>query len=165
MAYMRKSTTLLLFLLLVITLIAFGVSMFFYQGSVARLNKAINNRDSEIDLLTNQVAGLSLNLSNINEMLNLQIKREENLSGLFTGLRSEKDLIEDERRAAIRNLTLTQAELYDAKIKISDLEDDLSNINTKYTSLNISYGDILDDVNDICTKAFTLNVSECKKYD
>ncbi len=165
MAYMRKSTTLLLFLLLVITLIAFGVSMFFYQGSVARLNKAINNKDTEINLLSNQVAGLSFNLSNLNEMLNLQIKREENLSGLFTGLRSEKDLIEDERRSAIRNLNLTQTELYDAKIEISDLENELSDITANYNSLNASYDDLLDDVNDICTKASSLNVSKCKKYD
>jgi len=162
---MRKSTTLLLFLLLVITLIAFGVSMFFYQGSVARLNKAINNKDTEINLLSNQVAGLSFNLSNLNEMLNLQIKREENLSGLFTGLRSEKDLIEDERRSAIRNLNLTQTELYDAKIEISDLENELSDITANYNSLNASYDDLLDDVNDICTKASSLNVSKCKKYD
>jgi chromosome segregation ATPase len=164
MTYLKKTTTFTLFLALAIALVVFILSAYYYQISLTKLNDLISSKDNQITVMTGQIIGLNSNMSDLREVLDLQIKREENLSGLFLDLQVQNDNVEKQRRSIETTFNQTQAALYAAQTKVEDLEDSLSQTTTKYISMNNTYSKMHRDILDICDKASELNISECRNY-
>ncbi len=165
MSYLKKSPTLVIFFLLVLIIGIFAFSAVFYQKSLSGLNDKISDKDETIEKLNADISSLNLNLSNIKSLLDLQMMREENLTGLYTGLKNERDTLESEKKSLQKRINDTETELFKAKFEINLLVEEISSMKLNYTELNNSYEEVLDDIEDVCTKASFLNISECGEYD
>ena len=95
MAYVRKTTTLLLVFLLILTIGSFSFSIIHYQQSLTRLHNDIDKKTTEITGLASDVNSLKKELANLNSILDIQILREENLSEQYVTLKLEnvKDVL------------------------------------------------------------------------
>jgi chromosome segregation ATPase len=165
MGFIKKSTTILLVLLLTLSTIIVLLSMAYYRLSLGKINTQMELRDDRIENLSNELDATKLTLAEKAALLDVQIKREANLSSLFTDLKSVKEKTEGEKKQAEGKLNQTQGELLSVKIELDNLQYRYINLNSSYSSLNSSYAVILDDAQDICRKSASLNISECKKYD
>ncbi|AJF61723.1 TPA: hypothetical protein HA239_01440 [Candidatus Woesearchaeota archaeon] len=150
MAYMKRATTIVLFLLLLGTLGFFAVSVVKYQGDLTRLNDDIRDKRVEIDDLSDQLKEFNESNSQLNEQLTVQQAREQDLSTQYLDVKGEKESLESTNAA---------------------LEKDLANITSQYTALQIEYndtteelGNVLEDAEDICNYSATANITECDDY-
>lgn len=165
MTFIKKGSTLVLALLLTICVAAVLFSMTYYRNSFGKINSQIEKRDIEIDRLFSELEETQENLSITKSLLDLQIKREANLSSQFTDLKSDKEKTEDEKKSTEGKLNQTQGELLNSKIALDNLQYKYDSLKSSYASLNTTYNSALVDIDKICTKASTLNISQCKKYD
>ncbi len=165
MSFIKKGTTIVLALLLTLSVAAVLFSMAYYRNSFGRINSEIEDRDLEIERLESELMKAEENLTSAQSLLDLQIKRESNLSSLFTDIKAEKEKAEDDKKSTEGKLNQTQGELLRSKIDFDNLEYKYEVLNSNYLSLNLSYKNVLSDVDKICTKASSLNISQCKKYN
>ena len=165
MSFIKKGTTIVLVLLLFASVIAVLFSMSFYRNSFGKINSQIEDRDNKIDALYSQLSDSQKNLSEIQTILDLQIKRESNLSSLFTDLKTVKEKTDDEKKSTEGKLNQTQGELLSIKLDLNNLQYKYMNLNSSYASINASYALLLKDVDKICSKVSSLNISQCQKYD
>ena len=168
MVYINKRTTLVLFLLLIMSIIFFGAAVVYYQQSLTKLNDDIRDKRVELDTLTTKINKISSNLSMLSETLDVQVQREENLSGQFINLKDEKDLVEDQKKELEIKFEDTKDELIEAKIDIENLEDDINELIVVNSYLNETLEDVLDDVGDVCDDIHdlypNLNITDCQDY-
>lgn len=165
MAYIKKRTTMILFMLLLASIIILAFSVYYFEKSFGKLNVVINDKEDRIYELADEISSLNANLTKVLGTLDIQIKREENLTNLYGQLKSEKEKVEAQKASLSGQLNDTKAELFDARLEVNSLEDDLASQLKKYSDLNKSYEAVLDDVNDVCDKVSTQNITECKKYN
>jgi len=121
------------------------------------LNDDVRTKTGQINTMSDKITSLTYNLTNLNEILNIQIIREENLSEQYLGVKTEKEKVESD-------LSETKQELVNARVEIDELVQDITNLNVKYFDLNRSFEIVLDDVEDICDDATALNLSDCDDY-
>ncbi|NTV24291.1 MAG: hypothetical protein HGA85_08050 [Nanoarchaeota archaeon] len=164
MGYIKKSTTLVLFLMLLVSIIAFTGSVIFFQKTMSTLNEAISGKDSQIGSQKSMIEGLEMNLSRISDKLELQLRREENLSGQYSELKDANELLTSEKQSLTAKLNSTEAELKDREEEIEDLEVDISEWMSDYFWLNQTLRNVTNDAEYICDKAAALNLSRCKNY-
>ena len=98
MAYMKRATTIVLFLLLLGTLGFFAVSVVKYQGDLTRLNDDIRDKRVEIDDLSDQLKEFNESNSQLNEQLTVQQAREQDLSTQYLDVKGENPLMPHWRR-------------------------------------------------------------------
>jgi chromosome segregation ATPase len=164
MSYVHKNTTLVLFFLLILSIVAFSGNIIYYQQSLTRLNDVITVKNTQIKGLSTQITSLRTNLSNLNEILNIQLKREENLSEQFINLKLEKEEITGEKQNLEEMVNLTQDELFEAKLEIELLELNITKLSQELNETKKDLENVLDDVEDICNAAVSLNISDCEDY-
>jgi chromosome segregation ATPase len=150
--------------MLVVCVGAFSFSIYYYQKSLTQLNDIITEKDDNVRALSREVTVLTNNLANLDEMLSIQLIREENLSTMYSGLLSEKVTIEEQRRDIQISLNTTRADLNRAMFEIEMLKRDLSSYLESQESQNETISDLLYDINIICDSASSLNISRCGKY-
>ena len=165
MSYIQKNTTLALLFLLLVTVSVMVGFVFYYQKSMTKLNDEIIGQDKELNSMSEEVFSLRANLTNLNELLNLQVVREENLSGQFSTLKDEKDNLSAEKKSLTKKLNETLDAFSESETKATELELDLSIVQSKYDALNETAEDFLDDLEDICDDASSLNITKCSQYN
>lgn len=157
MKVMRRDVNFGLLLIIIATLICFSAFTVHYQKTFKNLS---NNYYGKLGELDNVVTQLSLEKTRLNQtsyQLQVKEKRESELSGIYSDLRTEKEQLEStlketqdalslesekvrqaqEELSAIRGeLTSTKSDLQNAYESINDLEDDLHNCR--------------DDMDDLC---------------
>lgn len=171
MGYIRKYTTLLLLLFLVITLGAFAGSAVFYQRSFKSLNDGLNERNENIRGLEVVLLSLQENYSRIDEMLQVTSQKKEDLSEQYVEIKGEKEDLEDLRRILEFNtmtissdLNETKIDLEDAKTEVSKQEATIIRLENRTAELEGELDDVLDDIIDVCKDAEELNISKCGDY-
>jgi chromosome segregation ATPase len=164
MSYVKRNSTLILFFLVLVSIIFLGSSVVIYQKSLTGLNDDLRNQNNEIRSLNTYVTGLKLNLSNLKEIIDIQMMREENLSEQFIDLKSDKENLEDDFASTSISLNDTKKDLEKSKFTISSLVEVNRDLNSSYDDLDELYEKVLDDINDVCDEAVSLNISECSEY-
>ena len=150
MPYVKKHTTLVLFFLVILSVSVLTVSIIHYQQSLTELNDVITEKQELADSLSVELNKVNSEVNNLNRILNLQEKREENLSGQYTTLKVEEEKVKEEKAYLEMDLGETRAELEEAEDQIDELQDDIIDIREDYDDLNQTYYEILNDVGDIC---------------
>ena len=160
MSYMKRNTTLILFLLLLFSIGFFSTSIIFFQNTFTKVNDDLRDKKTEVLTLNKELESLNLNVSNLNRILEIQLRREENLSEQYVTLRVEKVSLEDINLALEQENAELLAELIEAETLVISLGDELED-------LNESYEIILDDIEDVCgeTDVVALNLSDCEDYN
>jgi len=166
MSYVKKRTTLVLFFLLIITIVSLSVSIIYFQKSLTRLNDDLADKQDRVVSLNSQVYSLEQNMTEISQILSIQLKREENLSELYLSQQLEKTKLKDEYEEVYDELNDTAEELYLIRAQLIDLEIRYSNVSYLYDVLNNSYDNLLDDMQDVCeiVEANSINASDCEDY-
>jgi chromosome segregation ATPase len=159
MSYIRRNTTLILFLLLIFSIGFFAASIIFFQGTFTKVNDELRDKKTEILNLNKELESLNLNVSNLNRILEIQLRREENLSDQYVTLRVEKVSLEDEVTEKEQELAIALGDLQEAEGIVRTLAAELED-------LNMSYAQILDDLEDVCGESdvIALNLSDCEDY-
>ena len=78
MSYIRRNTTLILFLLLIFSIGFFSASVIFFQNTFTKVNDELRDKKIEVLTLDKELESLNLNVSNLNRILDIQLRREEN---------------------------------------------------------------------------------------
>lgn len=150
MAYIKRTATLALFLLLLTTMGFFAASVVKYQGDLTKLNDDIRTKRVEINSLNNQIEDVKLNLTKLSDSLSLQIVREQDLSNQYLNVKGAKESLESKN-------TVLQKNLADLNLRFLSLE-------MNFTNLSDDYDNVLDDADDICDYSATANITECSDY-
>ncbi len=164
MVYLKKNTTLVLFFLLIISIAAFSGSAVYYQRSLTKLNDVIKEKDDQVKSMSSEIKSLQKNITSLGKILNIQLKREENLSEQFLTVRLEKEGLTSEKVELEELLNQTQSELYNAEIQIQVIEQELDQLEEDLSNATIQLEEVLDDIEDVCDAASSLNISDCEDY-
>lgn len=164
MGYINKGATLFLFLFLLVALLSFGGSTVYYQKSFSRLNSELSEKNDKISSLTYTLNSLSSNHSKLNELLNLKIQREIDLTGQYEDVQAEKESITTEKLSVEGELNFTKSSLKSALLNITILNDEIEDMNLSIIELQEDYEDLFNETVDICEEAASLNISECEDY-
>ncbi len=171
MGYIKKYTTLFLFFLLVIALVSFISGVVFYQKSFSRLNSDIQTRNKEIAHLNDVVTSLRQNYTRLDEILQLKIQKEEDLSLQYLDMKTVKEGLEEDKvelegyivdLSESLNETLTQ--LTKARLNISILQGEIEDLEIEIDILEEDLSQVLNDTKEICEDSEALNISECEDY-
>ncbi len=160
----KKNTTVVLFLLLLLAIGFYTASVFLYQVSLTRINDDLRKQRVEIFDLNSQAESFKINVSKLNYQVDVQNKREENLSKQFVGVREEREELEEEKTQLKQDILQKNQEISAKDNEIKELKIDISDLTKKINLMNQTVDDILDDIDDICDDAAELNLSKCEDY-
>ncbi|MBN1503363.1 hypothetical protein JW930_07525 [Candidatus Woesearchaeota archaeon] len=164
MGYIRKNTTLILLFLLIVALLVYGGSTVYYQKSLTKLNQNLADKDTQIETLTGTLQSLESNHTRLEELLNMKVQREMDLTDQYEDVKSEKEILFVDKLSVERELNTTKRELNIAMLNISILIHDMDELRVSYDELEADYSEIYNDTIGICEDAEDLNITECEDY-
>ncbi|MBN2368051.1 hypothetical protein JXC34_03455 [Candidatus Woesearchaeota archaeon] len=164
MTYIKKTTTIVLFLLLVLLVGLFTGASVYYQRTLSRLNDVIRNKEDKITSMSIQIKGLNYNVSLLSEILRIQLEKEENLTAQYVNLVEETSSLSGAKEEIETELTDTEQLLLGLNQELEDCEDNYFGLEEDYLDLNETLADVVQDVLDICDEASPMNISECEDY-
>ena len=164
MAYMKKNVNFGFFLLLVACLICFAGLSVYYQTTFKDLYMDYKLKLDDLKNISSTLSTEKAKLEQTSQELDIKEEREKELSIQYTGLKTEKEKLQDEKAklqtqltaktnelsqkkaelfTANKNLATVQAELVTSKTSldsamttISGLRTDISNLDEEIASLN-----------------------------
>lgn len=165
MAYVKKTATLFLFFIVIVSIIFVSVAVVFFQRSLSSLNDNLRNRENDIRDLNLELSSLNTNVSNLNKILDIQLLREENLSVQYLTLKIDNEDLNVKNIKLENDLEETKDDLSDAISKVTNQKFEISALQLENTNLTDTNEIIFEDINDICEDALSLNISICSRYD
>jgi len=141
----------------------FGASRY-YENSFSSLNNKIMDKEEELIAIKEQRDSLELELNKISKLLDIQMRREENLSEQYTEIRTVKEKVTEEKQNLSLNLNETSALLDEANLLIDSLQHNLTIVLEELNETEAKYYNVLDDLEDVCDEAEELNISDCEDY-
>jgi chromosome segregation ATPase len=162
---MKKNSTLVIFFLLLAAVIFYASSVFLYQGSLSRINDDLRVKRVEIFERNKEIESLNLNVTKLLSAIELQEKREANLSSQFLDVRDEKVDLEAQKVKLGENIKTKDQEITSLKSQITTLNSKISDYIADIELKKETISSITKDVESICDKAESLNITKCNKYD
>lgn len=172
MGYIRKYTTLFLFLLLVVALLSFAGASVFYQKTFASLNSDLSRKNDEIKLHRSTIESLTENYTRLDEMLQLRIQKEEDLNVQFLDLKDVKEELEADKTTLegdVVNMSAsingTLSLLQKTRFNLTLLEEEIYDLNDDIVELEGEMSEILNDTIYICEHIEgEINLTRCEDY-
>ena len=156
MKVMRRDVNFGLLLIIMATLICFSIFTVHYQNTFKNLSSNYYGKLNELDNVAQQLTLEKGKLNQTSYQLQVKEKRENELSDIYSDLRTEKEEVEadlketqdalaaekekvietqDELTATLNELTLTKSDLQQAYEKISRLDDEINDLEDEIDTL------------------------------
>ena len=169
MAFIKKNTTMILVALIVITLIFFTISTYFYHNNLRQLTQNLENKTIEAQSLSDELNYYVSRLNQTKQDLVTKQEREEDLSGKYLDVKSEKEELQFNQTRLVNDLKDKNEKILDLTGDISGLEDEISSKEAQIRSYQTDIDELEDEViwwqdqvDDICSEAVNSgNISGC----
>lgn len=152
MAYMKKNVNIFLLIVIIIIVASLAGLTTYYQSTYKNLGQRYGDKEKEIETRIEELNSLGTRLNQTSRELSIKAEREEQLGEQYTGVKTEKERLEDELADAETSLqreTLlrqsTQAELqtvqYNLQVaneEIQDLRQDVEHFRSVAQSCSAS---------------------------
>jgi chromosome segregation ATPase len=156
MKVMRRDVNFGLLLIIVATLICFSIFTVHYQNTFKNLSTNYYGKLNELDNVAQQLNMEKGKLNQTSYQLQVKEKRENELSDIYSELRTEKEKVEadlqetqnalaaekekviqtqDELTSTLNELTLTKSDLQEANDKIARQRDEISDLQDEIDTL------------------------------
>jgi len=135
MAIMRKDVNFVLFILIIVTLLAFVGFSTYYQKTFRNVSTEYEQKISELDEVSSSLQVAQTNLSKTSRELKVKAEREEDLSKKYTDVKDERDQFESSFLETREQLTETTEELENTKSELDTANAEISDLNSEVSSL------------------------------
>lgn len=139
MAIMRKDVNFVLFILIIVTLLAFVGFSTYYQKTFKNVSTEYRQKISELDEVSSSLQVAQTNLSKTSRELRVKAEREEDLSKKYIDVKDERDVFE-------RNFLDTREQLTDTIEELENKKSEIDTANAKISDLNSEVSTLTDRV-------------------
>lgn len=150
MKVMKRDINFGLLLIIIATLICFSAFTVYYQTTFKNLSTNYYTKLDEIDLVTNQLTFEKSKLNQTSYQLQVKEQRESELSSIYSDLRSEKEILEDNLKSTQDELMNTQKQLSETQSELTSTKSDLDSALSKIGRLKDEIDELEDEIAGLC---------------
>ncbi len=158
MAYMKKNVNFGFFLLLVATLICLTGLSIYYQTTFKDLYNDYRNKLGELEQVSSTLSMERTKLNQTSYQLTIKEEREKELSTQYTGLKTEKEILQRDKEKLQAQLTAKTAELFTAQNNLAKAQAELSISKTELDAAMTTISGLREDISSLETERDSLAV-------
>lgn len=171
MSYITRNANIILLFLIVLSATALVGATVYFQTNFERINKAYDAKLEKLNAVSEELNQKESMLGSLQQNLTIKIQREQELSGKYTEVRTEKETVEKERNQLSTEKQSLQAELDEServlgetknsleseKALSSSLQDQVDDLKVEVDHLKDDKDDLADEVGNLQTKVSCLS--------
>ena len=157
MAIMKRDVNFVLFILIIVTLVAFAGFSTYYQKTFRNVSTQYQQKISELDEVAGSLQVAQENLSKTSRELRVKGEREEDLSKRYTTLSDLKDQLEKSLTETRNQLALTTDELEKTKSELSTAKSELTTTKNQLDAANAKIDSLKNEIAALKNSISSLN--------
>ena len=157
MAIMKRDVNFVLFILIIVTLVAFAGFSTYYQKTFRNVSTQYQQKISELDEVAGSLQVAQENLSKTSRELRVKGEREEDLSKRYTTLSDLKEQLEKSLTETRSQLAQTTSELETTKSELTTTKSELSTTKSQLDAANAKIDSLKNEIAALKSSISSLN--------
>ncbi len=149
MSFMKKNVNFGLMILIVATVLLFIGFTIYYQNTYSGLSGEYQQKIDELDKLTSSLQAEKTKLSETSYELKIKEESEQDLSGKYEGIKSEKEKLEVDKTNLQQDLASTKSNLAVKEVELTTTKNDLEIANEEVSSLKSKISSKNNEINSL----------------